>query len=194
MTLPVVDPLHLDRHAWATLEAAMARIIPTDDTPGAREAGTIVWLDRYLSGIGYIHAMPDGSGFVTLTGKDAEAWTARIAALRERYRAGVEALDRLGRERSGCDFHRLEGPDQDAVLAELERDGSLERKRTQAAVGEDELPFFALLVLHTRQAFYSDPVYGGNRDQLGWRLIGFHGPASMADALHDRYTTDAFLA
>ena len=32
----------------------MARIIPTDNTPGAREAGTIDFLDRYLSGIGYV--------------------------------------------------------------------------------------------------------------------------------------------
>ena len=38
-----------DPHQRATVEAAMARIIPTDDTPGAREAGTIDFLDRYLS-------------------------------------------------------------------------------------------------------------------------------------------------
>jgi gluconate 2-dehydrogenase gamma chain len=38
-----------DAHQRATIEAAMARIIPTDDQPGAREAGTIEFLDRYLS-------------------------------------------------------------------------------------------------------------------------------------------------
>jgi gluconate 2-dehydrogenase gamma chain len=41
-----------------TVEAAMARIIPTDDTRGAIEAGTIDFLDRYLSGIDYIYAKP----------------------------------------------------------------------------------------------------------------------------------------
>ena len=46
----------------------MARIIPTDDTPGAREAGTIDFVDRYLSGIGFIYAKPDGSGFEELAG------------------------------------------------------------------------------------------------------------------------------
>jgi gluconate 2-dehydrogenase gamma chain len=189
-----MSPLYLDQRAWTTLEAAMARIIPADETPGAREAGTIVWLDRYLSGIEYVHAKPDGSGFIELTGKQAKAWAARIAALRERYGAGVEALDRESRERNGVAFVDASDDQQDAVLAELERTGSLTRERTQAAVLEDDLPFFALLALHTRQAFYSDPVYGGNRDQVGWRAIGFHGPASMADALHDRYTTDAYLA
>ena len=69
MTATFFDP-----HQRATVEAAMARIIPTDDQPGAREAGTIDFLDRYLSGIGFIYAKPDGSGFETLEGKRAEAW------------------------------------------------------------------------------------------------------------------------
>lgn len=186
--------LYLDPHAWDTLEAAMARIIPTDDVPGAREAGTIVWLDRYLSGIGYVHALPDGSGFVELTAKDAEAWTARIEDLRARYRDGVAALDRESEQRFGVPFKDAEDAQQDEVLVELEREGTIVRTRTQAAVLEDELPFFAALALHTRQAFYSDPVYGGNRDHVGWKVIGFHGPASMADALNDLYTTDEHLA
>ena len=61
-------------HQRATVEAAMARIIPTDDTPGATEAGCVDFVDRYLSGIGYIYAKPDGSGFETLTGPSADAW------------------------------------------------------------------------------------------------------------------------
>ena len=55
-----------DPHQRATIEAAMARMIPTDDHPGAPEAGTIEFLDRYLSGLGRIYAKPDGSGFETL--------------------------------------------------------------------------------------------------------------------------------
>jgi Gluconate 2-dehydrogenase subunit 3 len=44
-----------DTRQRATIEAAMARIIPTDDRPGAREAGTIEFLDRYLSGLDFIY-------------------------------------------------------------------------------------------------------------------------------------------
>jgi hypothetical protein len=57
-----------DAHQRQTVEAAMARIIPTDDQPGAREAGTVEFLDRYLSGLGYVYAQPDGSGFEKLEG------------------------------------------------------------------------------------------------------------------------------
>ena len=78
-----------DPHQRATIEAAMARIIPTDDTPGAREAGCIDFLDRYLSGLGYIFAKPDGSGFEVLEGRSAEAWMQRIEIMRTRYVEGI---------------------------------------------------------------------------------------------------------
>jgi hypothetical protein len=93
----------------------MARIIPTDDRPGAREAGTIEFLDRYLSGLDFIYAKPDGSGFEKLEGKRAEAWKQRIEIIRAKYVTGIKELD---------------------------------------------LDFFPLLALHTRQGFYSDPIYG----------------------------------
>ena len=76
-------------HQRATIEAAMARIIPTDDTPGAREAGCIDFLDRYLSGIGYIFAKPDGSGL-----RDAARAAARRldAAHRDHARPLLEGI------------------------------------------------------------------------------------------------------
>ena len=88
-----------DPHQRGTVEAAMARIIPTDDQPGAREAGAIDFVDRYLSGIGFIYAKPDGSGFETLEGKPAEAWQQRIDILRRTYVEGIAALDLLCRAR-----------------------------------------------------------------------------------------------
>ena len=35
--------------------------------------------------------------------------------------------------------------------------------------------FFNLLLAHTIAGFFADPVYGGNRDMVGWKLIGFPG-------------------
>src|SRR4051812_19148480 len=106
-----------------TIAAAMSRIIPTDDTPGAREAGTIDFLDRYLSGIDYIFARPDGSGFERLERKQAGAWRQRVEAMREKYLTGLAELDRVSRAIGGDAFVRLSEEDQDRVLAELERPG-----------------------------------------------------------------------
>src|SRR5918911_4414014 len=105
-----------DVHQRATIEAAMARIIPTDDQPGAREAGTIEFLDRYLSGIDYIYAKPDGSGFEQLSGKRAEAWRQRIDAVRERYVTGVRDLDERAQAAHHADFVDLAPEQQDEVL------------------------------------------------------------------------------
>ena len=200
-----------DAHQRATIEAAMARIIPTDDTPGAREARTIEFLDRYLSGLGFIYAKPDGSGFERLDGKRAEAWQRRIEIVRERYVAGVEALDGTARERFGSDFAELRDDEQDDVLRTLERAGDktqeaeLERARMQLygapvevalqqTSAEVELDFVPLLALHTRQCFYADPIYGGNHDRVGWDVIGFPGPSSLAEVHSGRYSTLEFFA
>jgi gluconate 2-dehydrogenase gamma chain len=62
------SPKFFDAHQRATIEASMARIIPTDDQAGAKEAGTVEFVDRYLSGLEFIYAKPDGSGFEKLDG------------------------------------------------------------------------------------------------------------------------------
>ena len=46
----------------------------------------------------------------------------------------------------------------------------------QQTSAEVDLDFVPLLALHTRQGFYADPIYGGNRDRVGWQVIGFPGP------------------
>jgi gluconate 2-dehydrogenase gamma chain len=199
-----------DPHQRATLEAAMARIIPTDDQPGAREAGTVEFLDRYLSGLDFIYAKPDGSGFERLEGKRAEAWQRRIAILRAKYVEGVKELDSRSQSQFGADFVRLTTEQQDRILAGVERptlqiEAGLEE--AQAVTGfapvepalqqtstEIELDFFPLLALHTRQGFYADPIYGGNKNRVGWKLIGFEGPESLAETHAGRFTTLPFFA
>ena len=204
------DGRFFDAHQRETIEAAMSRIIPSGAEPGAREAGTVDFVDRYLSGINYIYARPDGSGFEKLEGKRAQAWQHRVTILQQKYRDGVEELDRRAQRRFNAQFVALSEAQQDQVLAEMERpelevEESLETARATAAwapsepamqqvSAEIDLDFFPLLALHTRQEFYSDPIYGGNRDRAGWRLIGFDGPASLAETHAGRYTTLPYFA
>jgi gluconate 2-dehydrogenase gamma chain len=199
-----------DPHQRETVTAAMARIIPTDDSPGAREAGTIDFLDRYLSGLDYIYAKPDGSGFEKLEGKRAQAWQQRLDIVRSKYVEGVRELDRRSQARFGADFARLSDEQQDQVLTELSapaRQQEAELAQAQAEAGfapvetplqqtsvEVELDFLPLLALHTREGFYADPIYGGNRDRVGWELIGFPGPASLAEVHSGRYSVVEYFA
>ena len=188
----------------------MARIIPTDDTPGAREADTITFLERYLSGTGHIYARPDGSGFETLRGKQAETWGQRIAILRERYAEGLRDLDARSVALQGRNFVELSPDQQDTVLRALEDAGTGEpttlavthalsspvsgEPALQQTSTEIDLDFFPLLVAHTRQGFYADPIYGGNKGQVGWKVIGFPGPANLAEVHTGRYSTLPWFA
>ena len=204
-----------DDHQRRTVEAAMARIIPTDDAPGAREAGTIDFLERYLSGIGFIYAKPDGSGFERLEGRRAKAWGQRVETLRRKYVEGIAELDRRGRAEFGADFADLGPEQQDRVLTALERaepatdavpttgpgyalntapGSATAEPALQQTSTEVELDFMPLLVMHTRQGFYADPIYGGNKDRIGWGVIGFPGPASMAEVHDGTYSTLAWFA
>ena len=65
--------------------------------------------------------------------------------------------------------------------------------RPAADLTEIDLDFLPLLVTHTRQGFYADPIYGGNRDRIGWKVIGFPGPASLEEVHSGRYTHAAVV-
>ena len=199
-----------DPHQRATIEAAMARIIPTDDMPGAREAGCVDFLERYLSGIAFIFAKPDGSGFEVLEGRSAEAWKQRIEVMRARYVAGIQDLDGRAQAQVSGDFVALTPEQQDAVLRAVEAGGSGQpttltpsdalagptsaEPALQQTSTEVDLEFLPLLITHTRQGFYADPIYGGNKGQIGWKVIGFPGPASMKEVHTGRYTTLRYFA
>src|SRR3954453_3265157 len=204
------DAQFFDDFQRRTIEAAMARIIPTDHEPGASEAGTIDFLDRYLSGIDYVYAKPDGSGFTRLEGKRAEAWRQRIEIVCHKYLEGIEELNQRSRAEFGDDFADVAPDQQDEILAMME--GPVEeqeraREEEPAVAGftppepalqqiaaEVDLDFFPLLVLHTRQDFLADPMYGGNRNRIGWDVIGFPGPASLAEAHAGRFNTLPYFA
>ena len=200
-----------DAHQRATIEAAMARIIPTDDHGGAKEADTVEFVDRYLSGLDFIYAKPDGNGFERLEGKRAEAWQQRIDIIRKKYVQGVRELDRRSQARFGFDFLKLTSEQQDEILTEMESPAAVQAEAElaegkavsgfapvepalQQTNAEIELEFFPLLALHTRQGFYADPIYGGNKDRVGWKLIGFEGPESLAETHEGRFSTLPFFA
>ena len=199
-----------DEHQRATIEAAMSRIIPTDDLPGAKEAETVEFVDRYISGLDFIYAKPDGNGFEKLEGKRAQAWQQRIETIRAKYVDGIKELDRRSQSRFTANFVELPPEQQDGILYDMERPAVQVESQLAAAQlvsgfapvepalqqtsTEIDLDFFPLLTLHTRQGFYADPIYGGNKNRVGWKLIGFEGPESLAETHAGRFSTLPFFA
>ncbi len=56
----------------------------------------------------------------------------------------------------------------DTVLKGLER-GDLKLD------GADGKSFFEQAVKDVQMGFFADPIYGGNRDMVGWKMIGYPG-------------------
>ncbi|MDF1563132.1 MAG: gluconate 2-dehydrogenase subunit 3 family protein [Deltaproteobacteria bacterium] len=91
-----------------------------------------------------------------------EPWVGFLAA---GMRTGAGWLDRLARAEHQRDFAALEGAQQDELLGRCQR-GELPGK------GFSGRAFFEYLLQFTLEGFLSDPVYGGNRGEVGWRHIG----------------------
>jgi gluconate 2-dehydrogenase gamma chain len=126
-----------------TLEAIGARLIPTDENgPGATEARAAHYIDRALTGA--------------------------LRESRAAYAANLAALDAYSEATKGSPFAKLPAVEQDAVLADMERNIATGFTPSAAA-------FFALVRTHTIQGTFCDPYYGGNADFIGWDLIGYPG-------------------
>jgi gluconate 2-dehydrogenase gamma chain len=150
------------------VRAATARLIPTDALgPGAGKAGVPDFIDRQLAGPygraerWYMQGpWPRGSGS---QGYQLRYTPAQI------YRQAIAGIDRHCQATYRQPFARLGADRQDEVLHALE-DGKVDLGDLPSTT------FFDLLWQNTQEGFLADPVYGGNRDFAGWKLIGFPGP------------------
>ena len=113
------------------IAAIVAQIVPTDDTPGAREAGAVYFIDRSLR---------------TWAAAAAEPFRQGLGEFRAGFTAG----------RAPADFAAADAATQIAYLEQVE-----------------DTPFFGLVRMLTLVGMFVLPSYGGNRDGIGWRLIGF---------------------
>src|SRR4051794_12243762 len=114
-------PLFFTEHEWATVEAATARIIPTDHHPGAREAGVVRFIDRMLAGTQFVFPAADGKGFLRMEGLEEKAWQERIESRQKFYREGIVELDAISAEKFGANFVELDDDQQDAALETISK-------------------------------------------------------------------------
>src|SRR5690349_12119862 len=91
------------------------------------------------------------------------------AELQDFYRRGCAALEDHCRKTHSKSFAQLTAAEQDAVITAM-----IEGK-TPSFTWPTSQAFFNTLRTHTMEGMFADPVYGGNTDFAGWRLVGFPG-------------------
>jgi gluconate 2-dehydrogenase gamma chain len=121
----------------AEVEAISSLIIPTTDTPGAREAGVVYFIDRALRTFAADQQKPFADGLAAFGAKRQEMFP------------------------NSTDFVSLTVAQQTEVLKAMEK-----------------TPAFGLFRFATVVGFLCNPESGGNREQVGWKAIGFEPSAT----------------
>jgi len=150
-------------------EAAVSRLIPADELgPGAKEAGVAFFIDRQIAG-SFGRAETWYMQGPWKEGTPEQGYQLKLTPA-QLYRVAIQDIDDYCRRTfNKKTFAELGADDQDKILHGLETG---EIGLTDAPAKE----FFALLWQNTNEGFFADPIYGGNRNFAGWKLIGFPGP------------------
>lgn len=140
---------YLSPQQAAEIDAISARIIPTTDTPGAREAGVVFFIDWAL---------------VTFAKDNQKIYAEGLPELQARVREMFPSTEKISAatpEQQDQILHSIDEPSSG--------DGGRPAGRRAAAQS-----FFETVRVHTIMGFLIDPDSDkrGNRDGVGWKVIG----------------------
>jgi len=162
--------LNLDEAAF--VEALVDHMVPADEfTPKGTDLGIAVYIDRALAGAwgkgDRLYMQGPWKKGVPSQGYQLPLTPAQL------YRAGIEATNAHCRKTYGKSFDRLDAAQREDVLVGL----------SSAKISFDSgLPvrvFWTTLYQTVVEGMFSDPIYGGNRNKAGWRMIGFPGAIAV---------------
>ena len=126
-----------------TLEAIAEQIVPSDQDPGARDAGAVHYIDNVLAG--------EQSEKLPL------------------YDAGLEGVDQTSQLVHDRNFAQLSFDQQTDILKSLEQ-GTAQGEIWCSFSSQD---FFAMVWGHILEGFYGPPADGGNKGFASWKMVGF---------------------
>src|SRR5215470_12816510 len=171
--------LTLTENEAAFFAAAVDTIIPADElSPSGTDCGLVTFIDRQL-------ASAWGGGAKTYRqgpfrkAKSEYGYQLPLTP-REFFATGIVATNTWAKKTYGKDFDRLTPKEREAALKELE-------------AGKAELEdfngkqFFEALLQIAMEGFFSDPIYGGNRNKVSWKMLGFPGLPAVYSNLIEEY-------
>jgi gluconate 2-dehydrogenase gamma chain len=175
--------LNLDEAAF--VEALVDHMVPADDlTPKGTDIGINIFIDRALAGSWgkgeRLYMQGPWKPGVPSQGYQLPLTPAQL------YRAGIEATNAHCRKTYGKPFDRLDEKQREEVLVALS---------SGKVTFDNGLParvFWNTLYQTVMEGMFSDPIYGGNRNKAGWRLIGFPGAIAVHRENVEKYRDKKF--
>jgi gluconate 2-dehydrogenase gamma chain len=173
----------------AFIEAAVDHMIPADElSPSGTELGVAVYIDRALAGSWGKGARLYLQG-PWLPGTANQGYQLPLTPA-ELYRVAVPACDAYCRKAFGKAFAECSAQSKEMFLKELSAG------KIMLEGGVSARTFFSMFYINVMEGMFSDPIYGGNKDKAGWKMIGFPGVmANNAENIKTysdgrRYTAD----
>jgi len=181
--VPGYSFLNLEEAAF--VETLVDHMVPADDlTPKGTDIGINIYIDRALAGAwgkgDRLYMQGPWKPGVPSQGYQLPLTPAQL------YRAGVAATNAHCRKTYGKPFEQLTEQQREEVLvglstAKITFDGGLPVR-----------PFWTTLYQTVIEGMFSDPIYGGNRDKAGWKLIGFPGAIAVHRENVEKYRGKPF--
>jgi gluconate 2-dehydrogenase gamma chain len=165
---PVAGYTYFKPAEAAFIEAVVDHMIPKDELTGSgTEIGIATFIDRALAG-----SWGKGDRLYMqgpwAQGTANQGYQLPLAPA-ELYRISIQGLNVYCRKIYGSDFNKCSARDKETFLKDLS---------TGKVTFEGGLPgraFFTMLYDNVMEGMFADPIYGGNKDKAGWKMIGFPG-------------------
>jgi len=169
----------------AFFAAAVDTMIPADElTPSGTDCGIVTFIDRQLASAWGGGAKMYRSGPFRKA-KPEYGYQLPLTP-RQFFAAGIVATNAWTDKVYGKDFDRLAANEREDALKALEQG--------KADLGDfDAKPFFEALLQITMEGFFADPIYGGNRDKVAWRMVGFPGLPAVYSHLIEQYRNKRYV-
>jgi gluconate 2-dehydrogenase gamma chain len=177
--------LNIDEAAF--VEALVDHMIPADDlTPKGTDIGLNIYIDRALAG-GWgkgdrLYMQGPWKRGTPNQGYQLPLTPAQL------YRAGVGATNAHCRKTYGKPFDRIDEKQREEVLV------GLSTAKITFDGGPPVRSFWAVLYQTVMEGMFSDPIYGGNRNKAGWKLIGFPGVVAVHRDNVEKYRGKKYTA
>ena len=162
--------LNTDESAF--VEALVDHMIPADElSPKGTDIGLAVYIDRALAS-----AWGKGDRLYMQgpwkLGAPSQGYQLPLTPA-QLYRAGIEATNAHCVRTYGRSFDKLTEAQREEVLVGLSR-GTITFTN-----GLPVRDFWTTVYQNVMEGMFSDPIYGGNRNKAGWKLIGFPGAIAV---------------
>jgi gluconate 2-dehydrogenase gamma chain len=177
--------LNLDEAAF--VEALVDHMVPADQlTPKGTDIGINIYIDRALAGAwgkgDRLYMQGPWKPGVPSQGYQLPLTPAQL------YRAGISATNAHCSKTYGKLFDRLDEKQREEVLV------ALSTGKVTFDSGPPARVFWTTVYQTVMEGMFSDPIYGGNRNKAGWRLIGFPGAIAVHAENIKKYRDKPFPA